>query len=105
MRRGYNRQRKFPSQRGVEAGGYRRETGTDILESYYRKYPSQREINETMGNGTLICGDILASNKEDVRHVYTGDILGQETSTYLIVKKDIPNTYRGRIFKKPRLKI
>lgn len=40
-RRGYNRQRKFPSQRGVEAGDYRSETGTDILESYYRKYPSQ----------------------------------------------------------------
>ena len=38
---GYNRQRKFPSQRGVEAGDYRSETGTDILESYYRKYPSQ----------------------------------------------------------------
>ena len=80
MRKGYNHQRKFPSQRGVEAGGHRRETGTDILESYYRKYPSQRTINETMGNSTLTCGDILASNNEDVWHVYTEENLGQETS-------------------------
>jgi hypothetical protein len=77
MRRGYSRQRKFPSQRCVEAGGHRSETGTDILESYYRKYPSQRTINETMGNSTLTCGDILASNNEDVWHVYT-----EETSKY-----------------------
>jgi hypothetical protein len=53
MRRGYSRQRKSPSQWGVEAGRHRRETGMDILESYYRKYPSQRTINETMGNRIL----------------------------------------------------
>ena len=82
MRRGYSRQRKFPSQRCVEAGGHRSETGTDILESYYRKYPSQRTINETMGNSTLTCGDIVASNNEDVWHVYTEENLGQETSKY-----------------------
>ena len=98
MRRGYSRQRKFPSQRGVEAGGHRRETGMDILESYYRKYPSQRTINETMGNSTLTCGDILASNNEDVRHVYTEENLGQETSKY-------NSKERHRIYKKPRLKI
>ena len=71
MRRGYSRQRKSPSQWSVEAGGHRRETGKDILESYYRKYPSQRTINETMGNSTLTCGDILASHNEDVWHACT----------------------------------
>ena len=82
MRRGYSRQRKSPSQRGVEAGRHRRETGKDILESYYRKYPSQRTINEMMGNSTLTCGDIVASNNEDVWHVCTEENLGQETSKY-----------------------
>ena len=35
-----------------------------------------------MGNSTLTCGDILASNNEDVWHVYTEENLGQETSKY-----------------------
>ena len=88
--------------RGVEAVGQRKETGTDILESYNRKYSSQREINETMGNNTLICGDILASNNEDVRPLRkTWD----RKPVCIIVKKDISKTYRGRIFKKPRMKI
>ena len=90
--------------RGVEAVGQRKETGTDILESYNRKYSSQREINETMGNNTLICGDILASNNEDVRHVCTEENLGQETSMYNSKERHLKD-YRGRIFKKPRMKI